>query len=156
MVSLYVCMLSRFSHVRLYLRDPMDCTAPGSSVHGILQARTLEWAAMPPSRPSRPRGTHAACVSWAGRHALHCRAAGKPETGTLYTLTVKHLHDAEIDRAKGDRHPGRFPFHSHAWVCSGTVKHPQTSAHAFPCMWDLALHMSLHSITGFFFLSDTS
>ena len=25
------------------LRDPMDCSPPGSSVHGILQARVLEW-----------------------------------------------------------------------------------------------------------------
>ena len=25
------------------LRDPMDCSPPGSSIHGILQARTLEW-----------------------------------------------------------------------------------------------------------------
>ena len=31
----------------LTLCDPMDCSSPGSSVHGILQARTLEWAAMP-------------------------------------------------------------------------------------------------------------
>ena len=29
------------------LCDPMDCSPPGSSVHGILQARILEWAAMP-------------------------------------------------------------------------------------------------------------
>ena len=28
------------------LSDPMDCSLPGSSVHGILQARTLEWAAI--------------------------------------------------------------------------------------------------------------
>ena len=32
--------------------DPMDCSWPGSSVHGILQARTLEWVAMPSSRVS--------------------------------------------------------------------------------------------------------
>ena len=25
------------------LRDPMDCSLPGSSVHGIFQARVLEW-----------------------------------------------------------------------------------------------------------------
>ena len=30
--------------------DPMDCTPPGSSVHGILQARILELVAMPSSR----------------------------------------------------------------------------------------------------------
>ena len=28
------------------LRDPMDCSLPGSSVHGILQARALEWGAI--------------------------------------------------------------------------------------------------------------
>ena len=30
--------------------DPMDCSPPGSSVHGILQARILEWVAIPFSR----------------------------------------------------------------------------------------------------------
>jgi len=29
------------------LWDPMDCSPPGSSVHGILQARILEWVAIP-------------------------------------------------------------------------------------------------------------
>ena len=39
------------------LWDPMDCSPPGSSVHGILQARILEWVAMPSSRgSSRARG----------------------------------------------------------------------------------------------------
>ena len=28
------------------LRDPMDCSPPGSSVHGIFQARVLEWGAI--------------------------------------------------------------------------------------------------------------
>ena len=28
------------------LRDPMDCSPPGSSVHGIFQARLLEWGAI--------------------------------------------------------------------------------------------------------------
>ena len=34
----------------LTLCDPMDCRLPGSSVHGILQARILEWVAIPFSR----------------------------------------------------------------------------------------------------------
>ena len=34
------------------LCNPMDCSPPGSSVHGILQARTVEWVAMPSSRGS--------------------------------------------------------------------------------------------------------
>ena len=37
------------------LCDPMDYSPPGSSVHGILQARILEWVAMPFSRGSSPK-----------------------------------------------------------------------------------------------------
>ena len=37
------CMLSHFSRVRL-------CVTPGSSVHGISQARLLEWVAVPSFR----------------------------------------------------------------------------------------------------------
>ena len=36
---------------------PMDCSPPGSSVHGILQARTLEWVAIPFSRGPPDPGT---------------------------------------------------------------------------------------------------
>ena len=38
----------------LTLCDPVDCSPPGSSVHGILQARILEWVAIPFSRESSP------------------------------------------------------------------------------------------------------
>ena len=38
------------------LCDPMDCSPPGSSVHGILQTRTLKWAAMPSCRGSSQPG----------------------------------------------------------------------------------------------------
>ena len=31
------------------MRSPMNCSPPGSSVHGILQARILGWGAMPSS-----------------------------------------------------------------------------------------------------------
>ena len=30
----------------LTLSDPMDCSLPGSSIHGIFQARVLEWSAI--------------------------------------------------------------------------------------------------------------
>ena len=36
----------------LTLFDAMNCSLPGSSVHGILQARILKWVAMLPSRGS--------------------------------------------------------------------------------------------------------
>ena len=43
-------MLSQSLQLYPTLRNPMDCGPPGSSVHGILQARILEWLAIPSSR----------------------------------------------------------------------------------------------------------
>ena len=56
------------------LGDPMDCSPPGSSVRGILQARILEWVAMPSSRgSSRPRDqSRVSCISRVGRQILYC------------------------------------------------------------------------------------
>ena len=66
----HVCVQSHFSRNRLTLcnLDPLDCSPPGSSVQGILQARILEWVAMPSSRASsRPRDrTHISYVSCMG------------------------------------------------------------------------------------------
>ena len=51
-IKIFECLdnyvLSHFSSETL--SDPMDCSPPGSSVHRILQARILEWVAMPSSR----------------------------------------------------------------------------------------------------------
>ena len=50
------CCCCLVTQLCLTLCDPMDCRPPGSSVHGILQARILEWVAMPSSRGSpQPR-----------------------------------------------------------------------------------------------------
>ena len=38
----------------LTLSDPMDCSPPGSSIHGIFQARVLEWGAIAFSQTGRP------------------------------------------------------------------------------------------------------
>ena len=37
---------SEVTQLCLTLSDPMDCSLPGSSVHGTFQARVLEWGAM--------------------------------------------------------------------------------------------------------------
>ena len=37
---------SEVAQSRLTLSDPMDCSLPGSSTHGIFQARVLEWGAI--------------------------------------------------------------------------------------------------------------
>ena len=47
-----VCVQAKSLQLCLTLCDAMDCSLPGSSVHGILQARILEWVAMPSSRGS--------------------------------------------------------------------------------------------------------
>ena len=73
------CMLSHLRHVQLC--DPMDYSLLGSSVHGILQARILEWVAMLFSRESsqpkdRTRASYISCFEgrffycWATREAL--------------------------------------------------------------------------------------
>ena len=36
------------------LSDPMDCSLPGSSIHGIFQARVVEWGAIAFSIPRTP------------------------------------------------------------------------------------------------------
>ena len=55
------------------LCDPMDCNPPGSSVHGISQARILEWVAISFSwGSSRPRDRTR--VSSIGRQILYRRA----------------------------------------------------------------------------------
>ena len=72
---MHVCVLSCFSCV--WLCDPMDSSPPGSSVHGILQARILEWVAIPFSRGScQPRDqTQVSCIT---NRFFIVRATGKP------------------------------------------------------------------------------
>ena len=57
------CVLSHFGHIQLC--NPVDCSPPDSSVHGILQARILEWVAMPsPRGSSRSRHqTRGPCIA---------------------------------------------------------------------------------------------
>ena len=43
----------------LTLHDPMDCRLPGSSIHGIFQARVLEWGAI-----AFPRSTGLPTLKW--------------------------------------------------------------------------------------------
>ena len=81
----------------LTLYDPMDCSPPGSSVHGILQARILEWVAIPLSRGSSwPRDrTQVSCIVgrfftvWAIRDPRFNLVDQKPKDFELWHL--KHF-----------------------------------------------------------------
>ena len=67
------------------LCDHMDCSPSGSSIHGIFQARILEWVAISSSRgSSRPRDqTHVSCVSCIGRQILYqLSLQGNPDKKT--------------------------------------------------------------------------
>ena len=59
LVCVYMCVCSIVSN----FFNPMDCSLPGSSAHGILQARLLVWVAISSSRGSfQPRDqTHISC-----------------------------------------------------------------------------------------------
>ena len=59
------CVCAKSLQLYLTLCDLMDCSLPGSSVHGILQVRILEWVSMPSSRGySQPRDrTQASCIT---------------------------------------------------------------------------------------------
>ena len=72
------------------LCDPIDCSLPGSSVHGILQARILQWVAMPSSRGfSRPRDrTHVSCGSYIAGGFFTTEPPGKPQKGPY--LNARH------------------------------------------------------------------
>ena len=65
----YYCLVTKSY---LTLCDPMDHSPPASSVHGIPQARILEWIAIPFSRGSSPpKGqTRVSCASCIGRQVL--------------------------------------------------------------------------------------
>ena len=59
-MNVRACVHAKTLQSCLTLCDPMDCSLPVSSVHGILQARVLEWAAVFPTQES----------NWG---VLHCR-----------------------------------------------------------------------------------
>ena len=79
-------------HVRATLCDPMDCSLSGSSVHGIFQARVLEWVATSFSRGSSwPRDQTLVSrivggffTVWATREEIQWRL------GHFLNLMIKH------------------------------------------------------------------
>ena len=77
---LYKEVLSHLSHVRLLVTLWSD-SPPGSSVRGILQARVLEWVAIPFSRASsRPRdGTQVSCGACRAGGFFTAEPPGKPQ-----------------------------------------------------------------------------
>ena len=78
-VCVCVCMCV-CAHSRPTLCNPMDCSSPGCSVHGIFQARILEWVTVSCSRGS----------SWA-RYRIEVSCASCIGRQTLYHLVTRAL-----------------------------------------------------------------
>ena len=84
-IPLYVCVRAQSC---LTLCDPMDYSPPGSSVHGILQARTLEWIAVSSSSgSSQPRDQGCIlCVPCIASGFFPTEPPGKPIALYIYTV----------------------------------------------------------------------
>ena len=83
--------------------DPVDCSLPGSSVHGISEARILEWVAISFSRVSSwPRNqTQVSCIAgrfftnWAMREVLSCLQF---DNWDAILKSMMHLHEVEMKK----------------------------------------------------------
>ena len=71
------CMHAKSLQSCLALWDPMDCSPPVSSAHGIHEARILEWVAMPSSRRS-PQLRDRTCISCFVGRFFTAESLGKP------------------------------------------------------------------------------
>ena len=81
--DIYACLLSHFSCVWLFVTPWTVCSLPGSSVHGILQSRILEWVATPSSRGFSRLGDWT-CVSCTAGGFCTIESPGKPKD--IYTF----------------------------------------------------------------------
>ena len=85
-VGLYVCILN---HVQLFGIPPLDCSPPGSSIHGILLARTLEWVAFLLQEIFPTQGSNPFLHQQADSLPLH--HLGSPSMGLTQTLIFFYL-----------------------------------------------------------------
>ena len=100
---------SEVAQSRLTLCDPVDCSLPSSSVHGIFQARVLEWVAISFSRgSSRPRdrtrvsrivgrrftlwATREALFKWGVVHLQFCVSFRCTDCKVIQLHTHKHIY----------------------------------------------------------------
>ena len=68
--------------------DPMDCSPPGSSVHGIFQARVLEWGAI-----ANFKTTH-----WIHTcKTIHCEESWAPKNWCFWTVVLEKTLEGPLD-----------------------------------------------------------
>ena len=109
--TIQACVHAKSPQSCLTFCDPMDYTLPGSSVHGILQARILECVAMPSSRgSSQTRGhTYISGVSCIGRLILYhwCHLGSPVLAYCLMSFLLQF--DYSNQQTKKEKHTEYFP-----------------------------------------------
>jgi len=103
--------------------DPINCSLPGSSVHGILQSRILEWVAISISRGSswstdRTQISYSSCI---GRQVLYLVPPGKLNEWGCTAFSRLMESEAEqpiLGQMPAPCFPGHFPLIFHLYQCS--------------------------------------
>ena len=84
------------------LCDPIDSSPPGSSAHGIFQARILEWIAMPSSRGPSCAGVWT-CISCIGRRILYHWVTRESPMLRAHACSWRDLSRGEFSTEVGQR-----------------------------------------------------
>ena len=104
-------MRAKLLQLCLTLYDPMDCSLPDSSVHGILQARILKWVAISSSSGYfQPKDwTHVSCSSWIAGRFFTTEPSGK------YLGTLEAVSQADMS-SHWQRGVSWAPAPCHLWL----------------------------------------
>ena len=124
----------------------MDCSPPGSSVHGILQARILEWVAIPFSRgSSQPRIEPVSPTFQAD--SLLFEAPGKLILGlvmfSLVSCQVSHILPHRMQNSPQHEKAEKDKQHRYAWMY---MVHTHTHTHPQPFFFGLLSVSGLYSL----------
>ena len=119
----------------------MDCSPPGSTVYGVLQARILEWVAISFSRgSSQPRDyTWASCLAGG---FFTTEPLGKPEVGycylqpSNYLLSISSSHEAAVSLQQRLclLFPPELPQLIKTWLLPSVFRHTIKQTITRPCV----------------------
>ena len=87
----------------LTLCEPLDCSPPGSSIHGISHARILEWVAISSSRGiflTQGSNSHILCVLHWQAGSLPLAPPGKPDLAGLFLKLDNSLMNREAQKSR--------------------------------------------------------
>ena len=136
----------------LTLWDPMDYNPPGSSIHGISQARMLEWAAISFSRwSSWPRdGTHISGSSCIGKRILdHLRHLGSPDPCEIYWIEVNLAYPSPLSICQCFSWTGfSTPIYQDIYLVN-VLAHPASDTHTQTHTHPASLSESIHLNFGY-------